>query len=181
MKINKNDYTIVAKELTNELIRKITGDDEDWLFGKTPSEHVMIGMIDAQSEEESILKGEEIDNKKFDSIPSIGIRFRVQNQCEKVFISLKGKLFYRTRPTYQQQIEYILQNQSKKTGIHFVDIESLKHYITNKKQDEEYVEEKESIVKVYKSISLSSLGTFELNLHDLKNSIDSINLLIDKK
>ena len=66
MKINKNDCTLVAESLKDELIQDITGNNEEWLFGKVPSENVMIGMIDGAMQESSILKGEEVDDKKLD-------------------------------------------------------------------------------------------------------------------
>ena len=88
MKINKNDCTLVAESLKDELIQDITGNNEEWLFGKVPSENVMIGMIDGAMQESSILKGEEVDDKKFKTIPSIGLRFRVPKETNSIKIKI---------------------------------------------------------------------------------------------
>lgn len=64
MSVNKKDYTIVAECLLDELVKDITGENEDWLFGKKPSDNVMIGMIGADTKDASIIKGEDVDNQE---------------------------------------------------------------------------------------------------------------------
>ena len=86
--INKHDAQLVAQELVESLRREITGEDEEWLFGKKPSDSVMIGMIGSSVGEASILRGEEVDNQRFESIPSIGLRTRIVG-TPSIKISLK--------------------------------------------------------------------------------------------
>lgn len=93
MNTNKN-YTIVAKKLIQELTEKITGNDEEWLFGKIPSKHVMIGMIDGGQKEESFLMGKDVNDDRRETIPSIGLRFRLQKEISKIKIQLQGKFFF---------------------------------------------------------------------------------------
>ena len=69
---NKKNFTIVANTLLDELLSDITGQNEDWLFGKTPSEHVMIGMVDGVDQDTPLTDDSASDNKLFRSIPSIG-------------------------------------------------------------------------------------------------------------
>lgn len=181
MSINKNDYTIVAKELVTELIRDITGENEEWLFGKVPSEHVMIGMIDGSAKESSIIKGEEVDNQRFESIPSLGMRFRVDKGTRNVNITLKGKLFYRTTPTYDEQVKFLCEKYTKKSGSKIGSIEQLKQYINDQAKMPEFIEPKEGIVYSYKSINLSEIGSFTYDLENWENSLKSINADISER
>ena len=178
MKINKNDYTIIAKELTKELIDKITGNDEEWLFGKIPSKNVMIGMIDGASMEESILKNDDSSNNRFETIPSIGLRFRVSKNCPDILITLKGKLFYRTRPSFEEQQRFILEKYSKKEDKIFHSPDELINYLEEKKKDIQYIEEKEQLVNIYKSINLESLGEFRYKPGD---DLDLLNKQIEEQ
>lgn len=178
MKINKNDYTIIAKELTKELIDKITGNDEEWLFGKIPSKNVMIGMIDGASMEESILKNDDSSNNRFETIPSIGLRFRVSKNCSDISIILKGKLFYRTRPSFEEQQRFILEKYSKKEDKIFLSPDELIKYLEEKKKDIQYIEEKEQLVNIYKSINLESLGEFRYKPGD---DLDLLNKQIEEQ
>ena len=123
MSINKKDYTLVARQLLKELINDITGENEGWLFGKKPSDCVMIGMIGADTKEASIIKGEDVDNQKFQAIPSIGIRFHVPPQTKKIDIALKGKLFYRSMPSFEEQCQFLIDKYSKDTNL----FEALNH------------------------------------------------------
>ena len=41
MSVNKQDFTIVAQCILDELVNDITGENEDWLFGKKPSDNVL--------------------------------------------------------------------------------------------------------------------------------------------
>ena len=175
MSVNKRDYTIVAKGLIDELVSDITGENEEWLFGKIPSDNVMIGMIDGESREESVIKGEEVDNKRFETIPSLGLRFRVPTSVQSVSIALNGKLFYRIRPTYEQQTRYLLEKYSKKFGKEFKDIDGLLECIENEKKINPDFDLKDGIVNVYKSISLKDFGTFILDINEFDKSLKDIN------
>ena len=181
MSINKKNFTIVAKNLLNELLLDISGENEDWLFGKKPSEHVMVGMIDGERKESSIIRGEMVDNQRFDSIPSLGLRFKVDNNTNSVSFSMKGKLFYRVLPSYEEQILFLKIESSKRENIEFKDFNEVIDYYTKLKNNPEYVEPKYSIVYKYKSVNLDSLGSFNLDVTDITNSVDSINNLIAVK
>lgn len=178
MNIDNKDYTLVAQNLAHELISDITGENEEWLFGKIPSENVMIGMIDGAKKESSILKGDDVDNKRLESIPSIGLRFKIDKNSDHFEFSLKGKLFYRVIPTYEQQCRYLLEKYSKKEGKNFVTISDLKEFLENRGRDET---EKEKIAYVYKSISLPKFGDFSVNISNCNESIKLINEEIANK
>ena len=173
--VNKKNYTIVAKSLTKEILDDITGENEEWLFGKIPSKSVLIGKIDGATDEASVLKGEDIDNQRLDSIPSIGLRFKVAKNCTKVTFSLKGKLFYRVQPSYEEQCKYLFDHFSKIFSHKISNMDDLKAFVTELTEKEGEVEPKDKIVNKYKSIRLSALGEFEYNLADWENSLESIN------
>lgn len=180
--ISKKDYTLVAKELVKELIDDITGENEEWLFGKIPSEHVMIGMIDGDKKEESIIKGEDVDNQRFEFVPSIGLRFRLNKNSEKIQITLKGKFFYRTMPTYNDQIRYIVDIFSKKYDSSIKCLNDVIKYVNEQSSNPEYKEPSDiTIVPIYKSIKLQDLGTFELVLSDFKSNTKKLNALIAER
>lgn len=180
MSTNKN-YTIVAKKLIQELTEKITGNDEEWLFGKIPSKHVMIGMIDGGQKEESFLKGEDVNDDRRETIPSIGLRFRLQKEISKIKIQLQGKFFFRIEPSFDEQVKYMLDTYSKKEGINFNDIDCLLKYLESNKENPEYIEPKEGIVNIYKSVNLSDLGEFSLNIDDFENSVKQLNSYLSQK
>ena len=173
--INKKDYTLVAESIVDELIKDITGENEDWLFGKIPSKNVMIGMIDGDKKENSILKGENVDNQRFEFIPSLGLRFRVAKNTNELTIKLRGKLFYRVLPTYDDQIKYLVNIYSKMYSSDIHDLDSLKDYITKMSSDPNFIEPKESIAPVYKSIRLEDLGEFVLKLDNIKTNTEELN------
>lgn len=180
MNTNKN-YTIVAKKLIQELTEKITGNDEEWLFGKIPSKHVMIGMIDGGQKEESFLMGKDVNDDRRETIPSIGLRFRLQKEISKIKIQLQGKFFFRIEPSFDEQVKYMLDTYSKKEGINFNDIDCLLKYLESNKENPEYIEPKEGIANIYKSVNLSDLGEFSLNIDDFENSVKQLNSYLSQK
>lgn len=186
MSVNKKDYTIVARHLLNELISDITGENEGWLFGKRPSDCVMIGMIGADTKEASVIKGEDVDNQKFSKIPSIGIRFRVPCGTKNISFALKGKLFYRSMPSYEDQCRFLIEKYSKTSEGQISSVEDIQnHVLAAAAQDPEFVEPKETLVLTYKSILLQELGEFSLDLDNLTSSSAdanyNINALLEKK
>ena len=181
MKINKNDCTLVAESLKDELIQDITGNNEEWLFGKVPSENVMIGMIDGAMQESSILKGEEVDDKKFKTIPSIGLRFRVPKETNSIKIKINGKLFYRIKPTFTQQLKFLLSQFNGKEGLNVSSKQELLQCIENIKKENKDAEPRESIVQVNESIMLNDFGLFDFDINDDKKSTENINAQLSKK
>lgn len=175
MNIEKSDYTIVAQYLVKELVADITGENEEWLFGKKPSENVMIGMIGSDVQEASIIKGEDVDNQQFKSIPSIGMRFRIPKTIDQVSFSIKGKLFYRMIPSYEDEVRFLTEKYSKSTNGAIRTTEELKKHFTSLEEVAPESVPKESLVLVYKSINLESLGTYELKLNSLAESLKAVN------
>ena len=172
----KQNSIIVAKTVLNELLQDITGENEEWLFGKIPSKNVMIGMIDSSEEDSSFFEDDVENNKMYKSIPSIGMRFKVSKKAKKVSIGLKGKLFYRVRPTHKQQIDFLINKYNGSEGL----------LIKNKQELFEYIEKNpdgkiDSVVRVNKSISLSELGSFDIDFNDLNKSLDEIKPLLEKR
>lgn len=175
MSVSKKDYTIVAECLLDELVKDITGENEDWLFGKKPSDNVMIGMIGADTKDASIIKGEDVDNQKFQTIPSIGLRFRVPVQSKKVAFCLKGKLFYRVKPTFEDQKKYLVDKYKKAFPGKVQTETDILRMVAENSSNPEYVEPKDNLVLVYKSINLRDFGLFELDLSEPSHSRDMIN------
>lgn len=171
MSINKKDYTLVARKLLKELLDDITGENESWLFGKKPSDCVMIGMIGADTTEASIIKGEDVDNQKFQAIPSIGLRFHVPSQTKKINIVLKGKLFYRSMPSFEDQCKFLVDKYSKANLDKNIDsVESLQNYVLEGAKSAGYIEPKEGLVLTYKSIALSEFEAFPFDLDNPEES-----------
>lgn len=181
MNINKKNYTIVAEQLINELKDNITGNNEEWLFGKKPSEHVMIGMIDGGFQgEESFLKGISQTTDRRETIPSLGLRVRLKKEANEISIRLQGKLFYRVKSSFENQTKFLLERYTKKTGINFTKRDDLIKYIEDCKSNQDYVEPKEGIVYIHKSINLADFGEFILNIDNFENSIKDINFYLSE-
>lgn len=165
MKINKKDFTLVAEKLRDELLSNITGENEEWLFGKIPSQHVMVGMISASVKDSAILKGEIVDNQRFESIPSIGMRFHLDKKAQIIRVYLKGKLFYRIAPSFDEQIKFFVEKYSKEDSS-ITNYATLLEYLKNKSTDPDFIEPREELVFIYKSINLEDLGLFEIQIND---------------
>ena len=172
---DKNNFTVVANALLDELIGDVTGQNEEWLFGKTPSDNVMIGMIDGIGQEVPLSDDSPTDNKLFRSIPSIGVRFKIPKEQKSISLSLKGKLFYRTRPTLNDQIKYLIEKCNGINGFCVKNKNDLENYFGEGEQPTE------TIVRINKSISLSSLGFFNLDIENFENSLTILNEEIEKR
>lgn len=175
MKNKKHCYTLVAQSLVNELSKDIRGENKDFLFGKIPSEAVMIGMIDGYK---MLKNGLDVSPfKRASYIPSIGARFRVSKETKKITFSIRGKLFYSIKPTYEKQIKYLI-DQICNPGVN--DLESLKEFSKTIKNNPEKAEEKYRLVPCYEDFDLKDIGTLELDLDNIENSLKSINQKIQK-
>ena len=64
------------------------------------------------------------------------------------------------RPSFEEQQRFILEKYSKKEDKIFLSPDELIKYLEEKKKDIQYIEEKEQLVNIYKSINLESLGEF---------------------
>lgn len=181
MSVNKQDFTIVAQCILDELVNDITGENEDWLFGKKPSDNVMIGMIGADTQDASIIRGDAVDNQKFQTIPSIGLRFRVPASANQVTFVLKGKLFYRVAPSFDDQRKYIIEGYSKETQKEFQTAEAVLEDILECSKDPKYIEPKRDLVPIYKSLKLCDFGPFVLSFKEPDKSRDEINQQIQNK
>ena len=170
----KHNSTVVAKAALHELLSEINGENEEWLFGKIPSENVMIGMIDSVEQEDNYVEDDVENNGMYKSIPSIGMRFRVPNNQQKIIISLKGKLFYRIRPTFEQQVKFLIEKYNGADGLLIKTKEELVSFI--EKNPEGKID---TIVRTNKSIDLSTLGSFVFDL--LENDADKIELALRQK
>ena len=167
---------IVAKTVLNQLLQNITGDNEDWLLGKVPSKSVMIGMIDSYSEDKGFLDDDVENNRMYKSIPSIGLRFKVSKEQKVASIQLKGKLFYRIRPTFKQQLDFLICKYSNSEGINFHSKDELASYINNHPEGKI-----DRILRINKSVALSELGTFNFELNNAEESMFQVNKSLKNK
>ena len=182
MKNNKENYTLVAKELAKELINDISGENEEWLFGEVPSKNIMIGMIDSRDGDSGSLLGDRVkEDSLFKSVPSLGVRFRLDKDTRSVFIKLKGKLFYRVRPTFEQQVKYSITSFNNKYNQTIKTCDELIEFIDRKIKEEEFIEPPEQIVQINKSFNLEEFGEFELDIFDIQDCVKSINDSIKRK
>ena len=161
---------VVANTVLNQLLQNITGGNEDWLFGKVPSKSVMIGMIDSYSEEKGFLDEDVENNRMYKSIPSIGLRFKLLKEQKTISVQLKGKLFYRIRPTFKQQIDFLIEKYNNSDGLNIKNKDELNNYIKDHPEGKI-----DRIVRINKSIVLSDLGTFTLELTNLDDNLVQLN------
>lgn len=172
----KSDYTIVAQELTRKYVDFISGRDEHALIGHKPSEIAMIGMIKAEQVSTSLTSNNLFDATGYESVPSVGLTFHVLKDTNKLNIKLRGQLYYRVKPNYSQQEQYLLKKYSKKEKVHFYTVKDLLDYYDERNQRTGENYPNEDLMYLYKCIYLNQvLENYTLDLNDLEHSLEVIN------
>ena len=128
--MSSNNHTIVAKKITNELINIISGRNEKSLFGNKPSSVAMLGMLKGQTEDRMF----DDDEYSIKNIPSLGLSFHAPIDSKKITIQLKGYLYYRIKPTFDEQSRYMIDLFSDKYNIDFKNIDELNDYFEERKK-----------------------------------------------
>lgn len=159
-----NNYNIVADYIAQKYIDRISGSDlDERILGEEQIDLVMTGLL-AEDRIEQSFEGRYIENQdtKFQSIPSIGLKFDVTGEDSVVTIYPKGLLFYTVKPNYGEVIEYYIRVKSNKEQKKYTGIEQLA---------EEFPEEKFVFPKVYKHINLREVfkDGLKVNLDEVSN------------
>lgn len=145
-----NNYNIVAEYIAKNYIDKISGNDlEDRIIGDEKIGLVMTGLL-AEDRIEQSFSGKYIENQetKFQSIPSIGLKFDVSGNEGTIIIRPKGFLFYTVKPSYEEIRDYLIASKSNKEKRNCENIEQL---------HQEFPDEKFILPKVYKHINLENV------------------------
>lgn len=147
--MDSKNYNILANHIVDEYIKQISGTNlEERVIGVEPEKQVMVGML-AEGRMEKNFQGKYIENtdKRFESVPSISLHFKVKKQGE-LYIVPRGLLFYTVMPQYDEVREYFLKKYSENDHCEYTSIEQLV---------ELYEEKKETLPKVYKKIDLEKI------------------------
>ena len=180
--MKKNDYTLVAEELTKRYINYISGNDDEALFGHKPSDVVMIGMVKAEQFTQSLISENIFNSENFESVPSVGLTFHVSRMVKKIYIQVKGQLYYRVMPTYSEQTKFLLEKYSNKFKKSFDNVQELLDYMEKRRVDTGENYPNEELMYLYKCVNLKDiLSPFELNLEDINSSMSNINNEISEK
>lgn len=163
-----NNYNILAEHIVEKYIEQISGINlADRIVGIEPEKQVMVGML-AEGRMEKAFDGKYVENmeRRFESVPSISLHFKVRDEGE-LYIYPKGLLFYTVKPELEEVREYILEKYS--TIDH-------KDYQTIEELLELYEDKKEAIPRVYKKIDLSEIFTegIHISVCELKNGRDNL-------
>ena len=103
--MTSEQYKAVSRKLVKKFTDIISGYSEDYLFGKKPSEIVMLGMIKA-NDPDAIISGNE--DSRYESAPSIGAVVRVSKNQNTLFFKPNGKLYYRALPSYEENCKFLI-------------------------------------------------------------------------
>ncbi len=175
--LSKNDFTAVARLLTDKFIDLLSGDDEEALFGRKPSDIVMLGMMKAEvaMTNESGDRVYASEEKKFESVPAIGMTFKTA--AKQVELHLKGRLYYRAKPTFEEQTANLVKKYSRSEGKDFKNLNELKAYFKEKADaDPGYIYPNEELMYLYRSLDLSALlPVFLIDLEKFEESISATN------
>lgn len=181
-KNDKLNHTIVAEKITSKLIDVISGRDEKSLIGQKPSEIVMLGMIKAGKDMNLVMDSTINDVVDFKSISSIGVTVRYSKGTSKINISIKGNFYYRTKPSYEQQIEYLLSEYSKKYKCDIKTVNELKDIIETNKSSYDFVYPNCSVMNYYRTIKLEEcIPSFEFDLFNVEKSTEQFNEFVNEK
>lgn len=146
-----NNYNIVADYIARMYISRISGDHlKERIVGDEPIDYVMTGLL-AEDRIEQSFEGKYVENleTKYQSIPSIGLKFDVQaGDKTSITIFPRGLLFYTVKPRYEETVDYFLRLESGKSGETFTKIEQLV---------EKYPDKKFYLPKVYKKVAIQDV------------------------
>ena len=168
----KLNHQVVCEYLVDKYIDRISGNEKEILIGKTPQETVLVGMLKPYNKININHKNESV----YESIPSISVIFNLKpNEDAKIKIQVTGSFYYSIKPTFEDEINYLLKKYSIKYKKDFKEISDLKNYL---KEQNEII--KDEVIVKYKRIKLSDIiEPIEINLHEINNS--KINDIINKK
>lgn len=171
-----NNYNVVADYIVEKYINRISGKDlPNRIIGENPTEHVMTGLL-AENRVEETFEGKykENDETKFESIPSISLKFNIdQHFSSKLLIKPEGLLFYTVKPNYAEIVDYYLQIESKKNHTSYSSINELIEAFPDKQM---------TMPRVYKKVNIEELFSEGIEIDILKNENDEKHLkaYIDK-
>jgi hypothetical protein len=178
MNTTKN-YQIVSQYILDKYIEKIScGGANDLYLNQVPKEVSLIGMLSGENQEEFLSKSDE-EKLKFKALPSIGLNFRIQENAQgTIYLNLVGNLFYREKPTFEEQINY-LHNKYK---INYPELTDRIDFIKASKGEHPVSQIREQFVDKYRKINLKSvlsdIAIFENG--EFKNE-DKINQIINTR
>lgn len=154
--MEKENCTLVAKEITSKLENLLSGNSEEMLFGKKPEDVVLLGNIVAGQVSTSLLEDNEFSvENSYKSAPSIGVNFHKIKTENIIKILISGKFYYRVIPTYEENLRFLLDKYSHEYKRHFNAANELINYIkeeVNNKQD--FIIPNEKIMYLFKAINL---------------------------
>lgn len=146
-----NDYNVLAEYIVDRYISQISGTNlGERIIGVSPEKAVMVGML-AEGRMDMSFDGTYTENqeRKFESVPSISLHFKVKKQENgRIIIKLRGLLFYSVLPTYEEVRDYFLDMLSEQDHCKYETIEQL---------EKKYADRKFDLPKVYKKIDIEKI------------------------
>lgn len=142
---------LLAKEILNSFIGRITGNGLDRIIGDNPENVLLVGKLMSVNDQES---QNAHSSKTF--IESIGVDFYISaDEIESAEITLvpQGDFFYRALPSLEEQQQALLKEINGSSNVQYKSFEEIKcAYYEDPTQ---FSSSKVKLVPVYKKISLS--------------------------
>lgn len=179
----QQQHSIFAETIAQEIISELTGENVDYLAGKTPEEKFIVGQLSPKSNNTEFLTSRTIIN-------AVGINFNISktefDKCELV-VHLCGNLFYRTFPSYDEQCNALILEYNKMFNREY---STLNEFLQDKELATQFWDEakrkpnadcRRSILNTYRKISLESYGiTVSIKLSDIYDELTSIGLVSEE-
>jgi hypothetical protein len=173
------NYQIVSQYILDKYIEKIScGGSSNLYLNQIPKEVSLIGMLSGENQDEYLSKYDE-EKLKFKSLPSIGLQFRIQENAQGIiYLNLDGNLFYREKPNFEEQLNY-LHNKYK---ISHRDLFEFTDFVKAAKSEHPVAQIREQFVDKYRKINLKDILS-DIIIYDNGNFIaeDKINQIISSR
>jgi hypothetical protein len=169
--MNSKGQMEIAQLIVNEFSNVITGSQKKDVYFMDDKSFIMTGVLGA-IEEEGNLGGDEVIKKKgFRSIPSVANSIIVpKSSHSRIYIKLKGYLFYRVLLSYEQILDYSIK---KYQSILNTDTKSIAEIIEDGQK--KGIDLNYSYPLVYNRLSIESiLEDVVINIEDFQNQYRSV-------
>ena len=156
-------HAVFCEQLLKDFCSEISGEGVDILFDKHPQDRFLVGMLSPRREESP-------QNGSSMLVNQIGLEFLIREgdvQSASVEISLQGNLFYRARPTLEQQRNAFLRALQLRGVANSTSYTTFEELLEN--IDDEIRNCREKPMAVYKKLSIADIvsGPLLIQLGDV--------------
>lgn len=166
-----NNHMLFAEKILSDFIDNITGRNKTKIIGENPDESFFVGKLSSIDDV--------IENKDMNSnvkVNQMSIDFFIKKEeysDSKLNIKIRGELYYRILPTYDEQREFYLKELNKKTNeMDFNEISEAISYFEDNRNNRQIMNlSKCSLLPIYNKLAIDD--NLELKV-DLKSLVKEV-------